>query len=253
MNTADVKAALRDRYLKPEWAIFFEVANGTGGNARRYADAIAMNLFPSRGLEINGFEIKVSRSDWLRELKNPEKAESIFKFCDRWWIVASRDSLKVDELPPTWGYIEAKDGKLRQVVQAPKLNPVAIDRAFAAALIRRAGEADGTQIACLVEREVAAIRKMEKERADHDIEMRTRRATELIAKVEEIKKLTGIDLKGWTPAEDVARAIRFGMSIDINSKYGVIDESIRSAEKFIERLNKAKASMELQEPKEQAA
>jgi len=35
-----------------------------------------MDLWPSGGLEIHGHEVKVSRSDWLRELKEPEKRPS---------------------------------------------------------------------------------------------------------------------------------------------------------------------------------
>ena len=58
-SAADIHAALRLRYAQPEWAIMFEVANGTGAAQRRYADAIAMNLFPSRGLCVHGFEVKV--------------------------------------------------------------------------------------------------------------------------------------------------------------------------------------------------
>ncbi len=42
MNTPEVYAALRERFAAPEWAIFFEVANGTGHHGRRYADAVAM-------------------------------------------------------------------------------------------------------------------------------------------------------------------------------------------------------------------
>lgn len=99
MRTGDIKAAMRARYCAPEWALMFEVGDGTGVNQRRWADAVAMNLWPSRGMEVNGFEIKVSRSDWQRELKNPAKAESVQQYCDRWWIVTAPGIVKDGELP----------------------------------------------------------------------------------------------------------------------------------------------------------
>jgi len=45
-------------------------------------------LWPSRGLHLMGFEIKAGRGDWLRELKDPGKAEGIAAYCDQWWVVA---------------------------------------------------------------------------------------------------------------------------------------------------------------------
>lgn len=108
MNTVEIESALRAKYAAPEYALIFEVRNGTGFARRtaRYADAIAMNLYPSRGLEIIGFEIKASRADWLRELKNPDKAEEIGKFCDRWYVViGDKDIVKPGELPACWGLI----------------------------------------------------------------------------------------------------------------------------------------------------
>jgi hypothetical protein len=71
ITTAALKEALTVRFSGEEWARFFEVASGTGAQAGRSADMLAMNMFPSRGLRIHGVECKASRSDWLRELKNP--------------------------------------------------------------------------------------------------------------------------------------------------------------------------------------
>jgi len=38
--TGKLKGKLADRFKAPEWALFFEVANGTGANTRRHADAV---------------------------------------------------------------------------------------------------------------------------------------------------------------------------------------------------------------------
>lgn len=147
---AQVIEALRNRFPQPEWAMFTGVANGTGSHANRWADAVAMNLWPSRGLEIVGFEVKVSRGDMLRELKDPRKADEVAKHCDRWFIaVGSKSIVGPEELPASWGLLLptgsakgptmkiAKDAQ-RMRKKSTKLQPV--PRAFCAAILRRASE-----------------------------------------------------------------------------------------------------------------
>ena len=62
---SDLTDALKARFCLPAWAFFPAVRNAAGFDANRTADGIAMSLWPSRGLEVYGFEIKVSRGDWL--------------------------------------------------------------------------------------------------------------------------------------------------------------------------------------------
>lgn len=142
MATAqEIVGLLRARYSLPEWALVTEVANGTGGRATRRADAVGMNLWPSRGMEVHGFEIKVRREDWLAELKNPQKADEIARYCDYWWLVVGhRDVCGGGECPTTWGMLHVSaDGKSLGVAREPsKLDPVPLDRGFLASLLRRA-------------------------------------------------------------------------------------------------------------------
>jgi hypothetical protein len=234
-----IHAALRERYCHPEWAIFFEVSNGTGARGHSYADAVAMNLYPSRGLEINGFEVKNYRSDWLRELKDPAKAEPVFKFCDRWWIVAEKGLVKPGELPIVWGLIEHHQGKLRQEKAAPPLTPNPLNKTFAAALLRRAGQFDEGKIKALVDKEVERIRATERKRADEDIGRRTQKFTELQERVAKIKELTGIELLTWQSPEEIAAAIKWALSADLFSTYGSIRQARIAAEKLIKTIDEA--------------
>lgn len=141
MNTREIMEALRLRYSPPEWAFLEQVANGTGMTAHRHADAVAMSIWPSRGLELHGHEVKASRNDWLKELQNPAKAEAVCQYCDRWWIVAGDKAIVKDgELPPTWGLIAPRGDALTVIVQAPALTPQPITKPFLGALLRRAAE-----------------------------------------------------------------------------------------------------------------
>jgi len=135
--------AMNERYAAPAWALFYEVADGTGRNHSHWADAVAMSLYPSRGLDLYGHEFKSDRGDWLREVKNPDKAESIAKFCDYWFAVDTNDgkAIKVEEVPPNWGLLVWNGKTLRMVKKAEKLKPKSIDRIFMAGLLRSANKA----------------------------------------------------------------------------------------------------------------
>ncbi|MCC6426256.1 MAG: MmcB family DNA repair protein [Phycisphaerales bacterium] len=137
---SEVLDALKAHFPKEAYSILPGVAEATGGGCR-VADALMMSLWRSRGLALTGFEIKVSRHDWLRELKDPSKADPICKFCDHWYIaVGDHDVAKVEELPETWGLIVCDGKKVKIVKKAPKLSPVPISRAFLASILRRAQE-----------------------------------------------------------------------------------------------------------------
>lgn len=126
-------------YPAPEWALFFEVPNATGFNGRGRADAIAMNLWPSRGLALHGFEFKTARSDWLREKKDPAKAENLARFCNAWWLVISDVKIApLEEVPLPWGVLLVKDKKLKTLRQAEVKPDVELTRSFIASLLRAA-------------------------------------------------------------------------------------------------------------------
>jgi hypothetical protein len=136
-----VRTALAQRFPKPAWVMLPGVANGTGARARRWADAIAMSVWPSRGLELHCFEIKVRRNDLLRELKDPSKAEAVGRYCDRFWIAAgSKKIAKPEELPPAWGLLVPHGNTMQIVKDASPIECTPIDRTFVAAILRRMAE-----------------------------------------------------------------------------------------------------------------
>lgn len=136
-----ISKALRAQYPLPHYALLYEVASGMGKTMSGYADAIAMGLFPSRGLDISGFEIKTDRRDWLKELKDPAKAENVGKFCDFWWLVTDDPQIaKPEEIPANWGLYVLEEDKLEVVKRPKKLKAVHPDRTFIGAMLRRANE-----------------------------------------------------------------------------------------------------------------
>lgn len=141
---SEVYGALKCRFPPPEYATLPGVRDGAGYNSKRTIDALIMGLWPSRGLLLHGVEIKVSRRDWLRELRNPDKQESIFKRCDRFWLAVGDPTIvALQEIPETWGLlVPHRGGTLKIKKQAPELKPQGpeLDRGFLAAILRRADQ-----------------------------------------------------------------------------------------------------------------
>lgn len=184
------------KFAAPEWATMFEVAPKTGGGTR-YADAVAVNLWQSRGHAVHGFEIKVSRSDWLRELKDPAKAEEIQRFCDYWTIVAPKGVVVDGELPPTWGLLEMRADRLMQVKAPPKLDAQPFTRGFFASLMRRGHEGLDLLSAEKLEAERAAMQKTIDERVEYELKHRTRELSSLKEEIASFEKETGLSFSQW--------------------------------------------------------
>lgn len=136
MTASLIRAAIERRYPWPEYAVFHEVPNDAGFNVSGYADTIVVSLWPSRGLEIMGFEIKSYRGDWQRELVKPGKAEKHARFCDRWSVATMPGIIAEGELPATWGHVELAGARLVEKVPAPKLPAQDLTRGFFTALVK---------------------------------------------------------------------------------------------------------------------
>lgn len=122
---------ISDRWLRAE-----HVKGGLGyADGQRIADFIAVDKHNST-LALHGHEVKVSRSDWLSELKDLNKSDAIKKYMHHWWLVVpSADILKPGELPEDWGLmVIGKDGKLRAKKSAPKLAPLLLPLGFSVSL-----------------------------------------------------------------------------------------------------------------------
>lgn len=123
-----------DRY-----AIAEHVRSAAGFDAKRTADFVSMDLWPSAGLALHGHEVKVSRSDWLTELKDPDKAEAFRPFMDYWWLVVSDAGIVKDgELPAGWGLLAPTSGGgiLRTIRQAKRTYPADMPKSMMAAFVR---------------------------------------------------------------------------------------------------------------------
>lgn len=220
ITTAFIEQLMLQEYPQGEWALLFEVAPRTGGGTR-YADAMAMNLWKSRSYAVHGFEFKVSRSDWLRELRSPAKADEIFGYCDHFWIVAAPGIVKPEELPAKWGLMEptikrgakfasAHDGqlsdptmavcnwKLQVCVQSGKLDPQPLSREFFASLMRRGHDSIQRTAARHTEQRASQREALMRQEFDRQLQAGQRELTSLKEQIRKFKEETGLEFDRWS-------------------------------------------------------
>lgn len=120
-----------------------ECAPGTGFyGANRYADVLALGVWKSSGMKLDGFEVKASRADLKRELADLSKHEAVARYCDHWTLVAWDESVLAEGIPDGWGILLTRDGDHgRELVEhrkATKREPEAWPRSFVCSLVRNA-------------------------------------------------------------------------------------------------------------------
>ena len=142
MTEAEILDLLEKRYSfwREEWVFFRHVRVGAGWGLpwERTMDAWAMNCYPSRDFRSIAFEVKVSRSDFLKELKDPGKRAAAYKVSNQIFFVAPSGLLKVAEIPEDSGLIVAKNGRLRQLKRAPCREREGLDVRFIVSILRQA-------------------------------------------------------------------------------------------------------------------
>jgi hypothetical protein len=231
---AELIRMLRQRHTRPgnggsgEYAFLTQVRDAAGFSGSRTLDIVTLSLWPSRGMELHGYEVKVSRADWIRELHEPAKAEAFVQRLDRFSLVAADEAIVAPgELPPQWGLLAVRRGRLVTMVQAPRLapgkEPRPVSRSWLVCLLRAAGavpEVDPAEARAAREEGLAQGRA----RAEHEVESlrrvaeeeRRRREEEAAARTEVFAAL-GIQTSHYQELEAlraIASAVRTVVAAD---------------------------------------
>lgn len=237
-----IKAALRVHFARPAYAVFYEVSNDTGAKARTWTDAIAVGVWPSTGQEIIGIEIKVSRSDWLREAKNPAKTSPMFDHCDRFYLACPSGMVPASEVPQNWGVLHFDGTRMKVAKKAPALEPRPVSRGLMAAILRRAApDVDGDVVSIAVAKAVSEAKRDEEGRVQRAIEIERRQLREnarsAVEKLRKIEEITGLRLDDWSnDAESVGRAIRAVHEAGVEQSFNRVAQLANDIERQAEHL-----------------
>jgi hypothetical protein len=230
---------LRVHFPENAYTLLREVRNAAGYNATRSADGVAVGLWPSRGLEIEGLELKAHRQDWINELKNPAKAEQIFQFCDRWWIVAEKEGIvKQEEVPAPWGFMEVRGEKLFTVIKAPKLEPKPLTKGFVVCMLKRASS--GMIPLSEIASKIAEAKKEGGLSSNYRIKYLEEEITNLKSGIAEFEKESGVHITRWN-AGNIGKAVelinRHGVQNIKNEFLHLKDQADRISQNIAEIIN----------------
>lgn len=206
--TTPLLDVLSKSYQYPHFAFMREFRDATGFDAIRSADALAFGMYVSRGQVIIGFEVKVSRSDWLRELKDPAKADPIARYCDYFNLVVPASGpgvCAISELPLPWGLIQVdvERGKTKTVKKAEKLDAAPITRSFLCAIVKQAMDSIGVpgQIALQQARD-EGYREGEQAAG-----YRMKQLVDLEEQVTAFRQKSGIDINSYSDGRELGDAV----------------------------------------------
>jgi hypothetical protein len=138
VRATEVRDALLGRWPADKHLHIYEAPMHPDRSGRKL-DVVVVSVWKSRGYALDGVEIKVSMSDWKRELEGyvakdrwgherqqggPDKADWWWNHVDRFWIAApAKIATKIKpQLPPTWGLLAVETKGCRVLVQ-PTVNP----------------------------------------------------------------------------------------------------------------------------------
>lgn len=239
-DTKELMYALRKKYDDDGFSHAFleQVANGTGLHCTRHADAMAIQLWESRGLEITGFEVKVSRQDWLKELKSPGKAEPIAQYCHSWYlVVGDADIVQFAELPMNWGLMVPHTKESLKIVKpaVKNLNPKTVDLPFLCAILRQAQTqvTDRAKLKVEYNKGFADGKKEESDMKKGDIDYHKTETERLRKLIKDFEASSGVSLTATWLAE--SKKIGEAVKVVLNGSYLKELESLKSLKNHANR------------------
>jgi len=216
-HAVNLHELIRKRHSGPGWALFEELANSTGHNVKRFADVVALGIWPTHRYAMHCYEVKISRNDLKKELEDPSKADEVGKCADYFWLVA-RDEKVFETLvvPEHWGILVPAGIVLRPVKKAQKQKAKPWTRDFCAAVIRNINdrhvpkhvhdeikESVEKELRARIERQVS----MEQDRIKNSYE-------ELLREVSAFQEKSGINIRAPWTMYGVAEKLRLLQQLD---------------------------------------
>jgi hypothetical protein len=184
MDTAELLARLQRHYIKPgenlPGGVFIPECGWNGPGGTRQVDALYVGFTTTSGRILVGHELKISRTDWLTELKSSGKSDDWADECHEWWLVVSDPAIvHPGELPAGWGLMIPGRSKTRmQIQQAPDRKPRSHTPSWDAtrSIIARQdtlrAQAVNAQVSSRIARERKEIEKNYQRRIDSEVARR---------------------------------------------------------------------------------
>lgn len=115
LKAEEIIEALEAHYTTQRDCLFFDelrIGTGYGEGAEQRIDAWVMYGIPSKQFRRVAFEVKVSRSDFLAELKKPLKRRYALMLSNEFFFATPPGLIRAGELPAECGLVEVYETAL---------------------------------------------------------------------------------------------------------------------------------------------
>jgi len=224
-------------YLFPETShvILRGVRNATGFPRQvRTADALVLSTWPSRGLWMAGVEVKISKSDYRKELEDPTKAHEFHRFCHFWYVATPKGLLDGLVIPETWGHIEVQKDRAKVVKTPIQQTPIPITMAFLCSILRQVSE--GYISKETLNTRIAEEAERQNKRLKEHLEYEYKKLKE---NVEHFENLSGVKLaKSWELC-NIGPAVRFVVNSGLLRGESMMERLLESCERSAKDIREA--------------
>jgi hypothetical protein len=148
--TKSVKASLCQHYANRQQrgvcTVFEELSNSTGMKITGFMDLFVLHYYMMDDWKRVAYEVKISRSDFLHELKHPEKRAFALSVSTHFYFATPPNLVRPSEVPAECGLVWVyANGIVRVKRPAPQRKVERPPWDFVAALVRRAANATNYQ------------------------------------------------------------------------------------------------------------
>jgi hypothetical protein len=255
--TADLMDRLRRHYIKPGVGLsggVFVPECGLNGTTSRRCDAVYVGFTSTSGRLLVGHEVKATRSDWLHELDQVQKADVWADQCHAWWLVTAPDVVRDGELPAGWGHMVPGPSATRMKVLHPATHYLdrhpswLVVRSVIARLdtlqtqaMERFRHEEATRLRAEHQRALAEVRE---QRVTADPATRVR-----LDALDRVERLLGFSLTEWGDSrvqpEEFAKALKVVRAHrDLAQRYDGLGAAARDLRQQADRLDLLAKAME---------
>ena len=234
----DVRKALHSKFRADQ---YLKIEEFDEFNTGRRIDFMAVSLVRSRP-GIHGIEIKVARSDWLKEMHTAKKADA-FYFCDYYYLASPPGIWQNGEVPEGWGIYEFQGNKIK-LIRNPLPLPSKYDFVFLRTLMGRTLTPESSALTkARVEGYNSGYQDGQKSikpvyelnNALHELQMYKEN-------FEKFKVASGIDLNSIWHLGDIGKIVgKIQMGMNAEKEYAYVKDQVRRA---YERLGELKEFFE---------
>ena len=229
MNAGEVRECLRMRWPDTEYLTIAEAPESADRQGRKI-DLLVLSLWRSRGYEREAVEIKVSLSDWKRELDNAAKADFWWRHAHRFWLAVPVEiAEKVrEDLPSGWGLLSCTPNGSFVVVKAEKHEPEVFTWQTTLGILRACANAGWGALQHAENKGFDRGREFAQREAEHKSgdQRLLERWTVLTEKVAAFEEAFGLDISSCYSGADAARLGRIAALVN---KHGRDPQSLAEA------------------------